>query len=49
MSTTRLIAITGYGRAEDVTKAKEAGFDEHLVKPIDVADLERVMAALKSR
>jgi CheY-like chemotaxis protein/anti-sigma regulatory factor (Ser/Thr protein kinase) len=30
-----LIATSGYGRAEDRRRALEAGFDEHLVKPID--------------
>jgi len=29
----RLIAVTGYGREEDAAKAREAGFDDHLVKP----------------
>jgi CheY-like chemotaxis protein len=31
----RLIAITGYGREEDVRRAREAGFNHHLVKPVD--------------
>ena len=31
----RLIAVTGYGREEDARHAQEAGFDEHLVKPVD--------------
>ena len=31
----RLIAITGYGRAEDVEKARRAGFNRHLTKPVD--------------
>jgi signal transduction histidine kinase len=31
----RLIAVTGYGREEDRRRAFEAGFDEHLVKPVD--------------
>jgi len=31
----RLIAITGYGAEPDVQRAQEAGFDEHLVKPVD--------------
>jgi signal transduction histidine kinase/ActR/RegA family two-component response regulator len=29
-----LVALTGYGREEDRTKAREAGFDRHVVKPI---------------
>ncbi len=32
-----LIAMTGYASAEDQAQAKAAGFDEHLVKPIDLA------------
>ena len=31
----RLIAMTGYGQAEDRRRALEAGFDAHLVKPVD--------------
>ncbi len=30
-----LIALTGYGQAEDITLANNAGFDQHLVKPLD--------------
>jgi CheY-like chemotaxis protein len=36
---TRLIAISGYGRPEDRQRALEAGFDEHLVKPVDAPHL----------
>jgi CheY-like chemotaxis protein/two-component sensor histidine kinase len=32
----RLIALTGYGQAEDVQRSREAGFDEHLVKPVSL-------------
>ena len=32
---TRLIAVTGYGREEDRRRALEAGFDAHLVKPVN--------------
>jgi CheY-like chemotaxis protein len=31
----RLIAVTGYGRAEDRARALSSGFDEHIVKPAD--------------
>ena len=41
-----LIAVTGYGRAEDVERARQAGFDDHLTKPVALADLERVLAQL---
>lgn len=40
----KLIAITGYGQQEDRQKALAAGFDHHLVKPVDFAALERAMA-----
>jgi CheY-like chemotaxis protein/two-component sensor histidine kinase len=35
----RLIAVTGYGRAEDVEKARRAGFNQHLTKPVDPQEL----------
>jgi CheY-like chemotaxis protein len=35
----RLIALTGYGLAEDQRRVLEAGFDLHLVKPVDLATL----------
>jgi CheY-like chemotaxis protein len=40
---TYLIALTGYGQAEDRRRARSAGFDEHMIKP---ADLERLRTAL---
>jgi two-component system CheB/CheR fusion protein len=38
-----LLALTGYGQAADRAAALEAGFDEHLVKPVDAEELRRVM------
>jgi CheY-like chemotaxis protein len=38
-----LIALTGYGQASDRRKALQAGFDEHLVKPVD---LDRLIEAI---
>ena len=40
----RLVALTGYGLPEDEQRAKRAGFDEHVVKPVDEATLARVLA-----
>lgn len=40
----RLVAITGYGRDEDVARAKESGFDAHLLKPIDPTIVDRLVA-----
>jgi PAS domain S-box-containing protein len=39
----RLIAISGYGQAEDRRRTKEAGFDHHLVKPVDFQALLDVL------
>jgi PAS domain S-box-containing protein len=36
---TRLIALTGYGRPEDIRSALEAGFDAHLTKPVNFDQL----------
>jgi PAS domain S-box-containing protein len=46
MSDTRLIALTGYGQDEDLRRAREAGFDVHLTKPVDVDELRKVLASL---
>ena len=39
----RLIALTGYGRDEDRERAREAGFDDHLLKPADMDALQRLL------
>jgi CheY-like chemotaxis protein len=39
----RLIAITGYGREEDQLRCRNAGFDLHLTKPVNFAELERLL------
>jgi CheY-like chemotaxis protein len=41
-----LIAATGWGQREDKQAALDAGFDRHLTKPIDVADLDAVFRGL---
>jgi PAS domain S-box-containing protein len=41
--TGRLIAISGYGQASDVRQALEAGFDAHMVKPVDMNGLHRLL------
>lgn len=40
-SWTRLIALTGWGRPTDRTLSKQAGFDDHLVKPVIFSELLR--------
>ena len=42
---TLLIAVTGYGRASDVKQTESAGFDHHLVKPIDYEKLQSLLGA----
>jgi CheY-like chemotaxis protein len=39
----RLIAFTGYGGADAIARAARAGFDAHLVKPVDI---DRLLAVL---
>ena len=39
-----LIALTGYGQDEDRQRCYDAGFDEHLIKPVDPASLEALLS-----
>ncbi|AKJ26728.1 hybrid sensor histidine kinase/response regulator [Caldimonas brevitalea] len=41
-----LIALTGWGQEDDKRRSKEAGFDFHLVKPVDPDALEKLLAGL---
>ncbi|HKO21800.1 MAG TPA: response regulator [Candidatus Eisenbacteria bacterium] len=41
-----LIAVTGWGQEEDRRRSREAGFDAHLTKPVDMAALTRLVADL---
>ena len=45
LSPTRLIALTGYGQAEDVRQAIAAGFDAHVTKPVNLDQLMALLAA----
>jgi CheY-like chemotaxis protein len=40
----KVIALTGYGQKEDRQRSFEAGFDAHLVKPISIGDIERILS-----
>ncbi len=44
LARTLLVAITGYGREADVQCCKEAGIDYHFLKPVDPAELKRLLA-----
>ncbi|HXC51463.1 MAG TPA: ATP-binding protein [Candidatus Limnocylindrales bacterium] len=41
-----VVALTGWGQEEDRLRSKEAGFDHHLVKPVQFAELTRMIASL---
>jgi CheY-like chemotaxis protein len=45
-SSTPLIAVTGWGQQEDVRRCFEAGFDHHLVKPLDVNRLWEIIVGV---
>jgi len=44
LSEIRLVSITGYGQPSDKLRAQEAGFDVHLVKPVELPVIEDVIA-----
>ncbi len=46
LESVRLAALTGWGQEEDRRRSKEAGFDQHLVKPPEPQALDEVLAAL---
>jgi PAS domain S-box-containing protein len=45
----RLIALTGYGKSEDQQRTKAAGFDDHLVKPVDAVTLKTALLRASKR
>lgn len=47
-SQTSIIALTGWGHADDRARSKEAGFDHHLIKPVDPQALLELMGKLRS-
>lgn len=44
---TMLIALTGYGQPDDRKKSSASGFDEHLVKPVDIEKLWKLLASYR--
>jgi CheY-like chemotaxis protein len=48
LATIALIALTGYGQPSDRERAKQAGFDQHLVKPVTAATIRAVLDAAVS-
>ena len=47
-ASTILVAMTGYGRDEDFQKSRSAGFNHHLVKPIDFTELQTLLGEISS-
>jgi len=41
-----LIALTGWGNDEDRRRSREAGIDYHMVKPVDLEELGKLLTAL---
>jgi CheY-like chemotaxis protein/nitrogen-specific signal transduction histidine kinase len=46
---TTIVALTGWGQEEDRRKAREAGFDRHLIKPADVGALQALLGSLEEK
>ncbi len=44
-----LVAVTGYGQASDQQRSREAGFDHHLVKPVDFSRVESILFAVAEK
>ncbi|MGV3636746.1 MAG: PAS domain S-box protein, partial [Flavobacteriales bacterium] len=44
-----MVALSGWGQEEDRKKSEEAGFDQHVVKPIDRRTLDRLMSEARTR
>jgi CheY-like chemotaxis protein len=40
----RLVAVSGYAQPEDVARAQQAGFDEHVAKPCGPEQIERLLS-----
>jgi two-component system, chemotaxis family, CheB/CheR fusion protein len=47
-SEVKLVALTGYGRDEDRAKSRQAGFNHHLVKPVEETVLARLLAEIEA-
>ncbi|MCZ8255125.1 MAG: response regulator, partial [Polaromonas sp.] len=43
-----LVALTGWGQEDDLQRAKEAGFNHHLLKPAEIDALQQLLADIES-
>jgi signal transduction histidine kinase/ActR/RegA family two-component response regulator len=48
LSNTLLVALTGYGHEDDRRRSQESGFNAHLVKPVDLDELQILLASSRS-
>lgn len=46
---THMVALTGYDSHEDLERSRDAGFDHHLVKPVDLKELRSLLDELPTR
>ena len=46
LAATRIVALTGWGSEDDRQRSADAGFDQHLTKPINFGEIEAILAAL---
>jgi two-component system CheB/CheR fusion protein len=44
-----LVAMTGWGQEEDRRRSQEAGFDHHLIKPVEPEALHKLLAGMRLR
>ena len=49
LASTTLVAVTGWGQAQDRRRSTEAGFDHHLTKPVDARDIQALVASAPQR
>ena len=48
LSTVRLVAVTGYGQESDRRRTRDAGFEHHMVKPVDLEALEDLVTSMRA-
>ena len=46
---TPAVALSGYGMAEDIDRCLQAGFEEHLTKPIDIDRLQKTLSSILAK
>jgi CheY-like chemotaxis protein len=47
LQNTKMVALTGYGQASDKARSLAAGFDYHLVKPVDYENLKALLSEIQ--